>query len=125
MAFDPNGSSPIIKIKFGGIDLGVCVIKFKKSSTDSWTTIINFNGLIANVEFDLEPQNLIGAGKSTKDFSGTSIGWFYVVADLDLNGTVDYSFDLDILQNNNVLKRFSQRGREALSSKLVSDKHQF
>lgn len=101
MNFNPSGLPLTIKMKFGGNNFAVCIFKFRIGNS-SWTNVKGkFNNKIAKQDFNLDPIDLIGLGKTIGDFSGCSVGWFYVADEPELTppGTpIDYLFDLDIFQ---------------------------
>jgi hypothetical protein len=132
MGFNPDGESLTIKVKFGGNNLGVCVLKFRVSTNSIWKIITSLDSRTTNQSISLDPQNLIGSGKTIKDFSGAAIGWFYVADEPSTPtniptslGTIDYQFDLDILQGNSKLKEFSARSIGASPPVLLSGLHVF
>lgn len=132
MTFDPDGKSLTVKVKFGGNNLGVCILKFRVSINSPWGIITTLDSRTTNQSISLDPQNLIGVGKTTKDFSGTAIGWFYVADEpaTPTNtptalGNIDYQFNLDILQGASNLKEFSARSIGASPPVLLSGLHVF
>ncbi len=116
MSFNPSGKPLTIEMKFGGNNFAVCIFKFRVGS-DPWTNVQGkFNNKIANQNFNLDPTKLIGPGKTIEDFSGCSVGWFYVADEpgqTPPNTSIPYSFDLDIFQGaTNKLFTFSVNGND-------------
>jgi hypothetical protein len=122
MSFNPNGQPLSIKMKFGGNNFAVLTLKLLVKG-GTWQVKQTFDSRTANQSYDLDPTDLLGQGKTISDFSGSSIGWFYVADDPEIatpNVTIDYKFDMDILQGTNTLDTFSAKGIGATPLVILS-----
>jgi hypothetical protein len=132
MKFNPDGEPLTVKVKFGGNNLGVCILKFRVSNDSPWKILTTFDSRITNQSISLDPESLIATGRTNKDFLNTAIGWFYVADEpaTPTNipaplGTIDYQFNLDVLQGTSNLKEFSARSIGASPPVLLSGTYMF
>jgi hypothetical protein len=109
MSLNPAGSNPIIYIYFGGIDFGRCTI-FLKDTAAQFSKMVSFdNENASNFSFEIDPKKPLGF-TNVSDLIGCTVRWVVTFVDIEEVPGSQYSFNLKIEQDGNILKDFSQTG---------------
>jgi hypothetical protein len=110
MSLNTTGPDPIINARFGGIHFGKCTLFLKKFTDSAFSPIATFtNQSSSTFTFEIDPQRVLGAGGRLSDLVGCDIGWTVTFVNLSTTpSTAQFSFDLTIGQDTNILANFSE-----------------
>jgi hypothetical protein len=102
MAFDKNGSNPVVIIELSRIgSLGSGDLYFKDNMVDEFEVINSFDNSIALHKFEIDPMVVIGSSsKKVSDLDKSTIGWVVTFSNFP-QLSIDFFFSLDIQQSGN------------------------
>lgn len=124
MSLNPTGSNPIISINFGGIDFARCTIFFRKVNS-SFSKIVSFDNQNVNTfSFEVDPNKVLGSSQ-VSDLKNCQIGWTVTFVDIQGVSGSQFSFNLEIKQDETSLANFSKIGKIDDTSVTFGDKFTF